>query len=152
VSLAAVAVPVRVSGPLADPSVGPDPVGVATTVPRTAFSLADTALGLVGAEPMFQDAPLASCTALPANIATSPTQTTPSAQKPAPDNTQQATTTTKPKKQAKKRQQSTTDQILNQAGDVANSISSSIRSGVDSVLGSSSSGGSRKTKKSKPDK
>jgi uncharacterized protein involved in outer membrane biogenesis len=153
VSLAAVAVPVRVSGPLADPSVGPDPVGVATKVPRTALSLADTALGLVGAESVFQDAPLASCTALPASIAASPDQTTPSTQKPAPDPTQQATTTTKPKKQAKKRQQSTTDQILNQAGDVANSISSSIRSGVDNVLGGSpSSSSSHKTKKSKPDK
>jgi hypothetical protein len=115
--------------------------------------LADTAFGLVGAETMFQDAPLASCTALPASVATSPDETAPSTQTPAPEPTQQATTTTtKPKKQAKKRQQSTTDQILNQAGDVANSISSSIRSGVDSVIGSSSSGGSHKTKKSKPDK
>jgi uncharacterized protein involved in outer membrane biogenesis len=154
VSLAAVAVPVRVNGPLADPSVGPDPVGVATKVPRTAISLADTALGLVGAETMFQDAPLASCTALPASIATSPGQTTPSTQMPASDSTQQATTATAPKKQAKKkkRQQSTTDQILDQAGDVANSIGSSIRSGVDSVLGSSSSSSSHKTKKTKPDK
>ncbi len=151
VSLAVVAVPVRVRGPLADPSVGPDPVGVATTVPRTAISLAGAALGLVGAETMLQDAPVASCAALPASSATSPDQTTQSTKKPVPDTTQQATTT--PKKPSKKKPRSTTDQILNQAGAVANSIGSSIRSGVDNVIGgSSSSSSSHKPTKTKPDK
>jgi AsmA family protein len=151
VSLAAVAVPVRVKGPLADPGVGPDPVGVVTQVPRTAISLADAALGLVDAEAMLQDAPIASCAALPASAATSPDKTAPSTKKPAPAPTQQATAT--PKKPSKKKPQSTTDQILNQAGAVANSIGSSIRSGVDNVIGgASSSSSSHKSTKTKPDK
>src|SRR5262249_45755696 len=69
VSLAAVAVPVRVKGPLANPNVGPDPVGVATKVPRTALSLADAALGLVGADELFGGAPAGSCKAVGAGTA-----------------------------------------------------------------------------------
>lgn len=153
VSLAAVAVPVRVKGPLGDPGVGPDPVGVVTQVPRTAISLADAALGFVGAETMLQDAPIASCAALPASAATIPDQAPPSTAKPAPAPTQQATTTATPKKPTRKKQQSTTDQILNQAGAVANSIGSSIRSGVDNVIGAPSSpSSSHKPTKTKPDK
>jgi hypothetical protein len=151
VSLAAVAVPVRVKGPLADPGVGPDPVGIVTQAPRTALSLADAALGLVGAESMLQDAPIASCAPLQASTATSSDQTTASTAKPAPAPTQQATTTAK--KPSKKKPQSTTDQILNQAGDVAASIGSSIRSEVNSVIGGSSSPSStHKPTKTKPDK
>jgi hypothetical protein len=46
-----------------------------------------------------------------------------------------------------------TDQILNQAGAVANSIGSSIRSGVDNVIGAPSSpSSSHKPTKTKPDK
>ena len=155
VSLAVVAVPVRVKGPLADPGVGPDPVGLVTQAPRTAISLADAALGFVGAETMLQDAPIASCAALPASTATGPDQTAPSIAKPAPAPTQQATTTTTTtaKKPTRKKQQSTTDQILNQADAVANSIGSSIRSGVDNVIGAPSSPSStHKPTKTKPDK
>jgi hypothetical protein len=57
------------------------------------------------------------------------------------------------KKPTRKKQQSTTDQILNQAGAVANSIGSSIRSGVDNVIGAPSSpSSSHKPTKTKPDK
>jgi len=95
--------------------------------------------------------PIASCAALPASAATGPDQTAPSTAKPAPAPTQQATTTAK--KPPRKKQQSTTDQILNQAGAVANSIGSSIRSGVDNVIGAPSSpSSSHKPTKTKPDK
>ena len=155
VSLAALAVPVHVTGSLADPDVTPDAVGATANVVGGAAAAAtagvDGVLSFLGGEAMLQDAPLASCSTLPASIAATPDQTSPAVQTPAPAATQQATTTAK--KPAKKKPQSTTDQILNQAGDVATSIGSSIRSGVDSVMGgSSSSSSSHKTKKNKPDK
>ena len=155
VSLAALAVPVHVTGSLADPDVTPDAVGATANVVGGAAAAAtagvDGVLSFLGGEAMLQDAPLASCAALPGSIAATPDQTSPAVQTPAPAATQQATTTAK--KPSKKKPQSTTDQILNQAGDVATSIGSSIRSGVDSVIGgSSSSSSSHKTKKNKPDK
>jgi hypothetical protein len=157
VSLAALAVPVHVTGSLSDPDVTPDAVAATANVAGGAAAAATAGvagvLGFIGGETMLHDAPMASCTALPARIAASPDQTNAASQKPPAGPTQQTTSTAAPKKQSKKRQQSTTDQILNQAGNVATSIGSSIRSGVDSMLGgSSSTSNSHKTTKTKPDK
>jgi AsmA family protein len=156
VSLAALAVPVHVTGALADPDVTPDAVAATANVAGGAAAAATAGVvgvvGLITGENLLQDAPTASCTALPESPAKSPDQTSTVSQKPEPAPAPQGTDA--PKKQAgkKKQPQSTTDQILNQAGDVANSISSSIRNGVDNVLGGSSSDGSHKTKKNKPNK
>jgi hypothetical protein len=157
VSLAALAVPVHVTGSLADPDVTPDAVAATANVAGGAAAAATAGVagvvGLIAGENLLQDAPTASCTALPASIAASPDPTTAASQKPAPDQTQQATTTVSPKKPPRKKQQSTTDQILNQAGSVANSISSSIRSSVNSVLGdTSSSSNEHQPTKTKPNK
>lgn len=157
VSLAALAVPVHVTGALADPDVSPDAVAATANVAGGAAAAATAGVvgvvGLITGQNLLKDGPTASCTAVPASVARTPDQTNTVRQQPAPDPTTQATTAPKKQPGKKKRPQSTTDQILNQAGDVADSIGSSIRSGVDSVLGgSSSSNGSSKTKKNKPDK
>ena len=154
VSLAALAVPVHVTGSLADPDVTPDAVAATANVAGGAAAAATAGvagvIGFISGENMLQDAPLASCAALPASVAASPDQAAP-AQTPAPDSTQQATTTSK--KPPRKKPQSTTDQMLDQAGDVATSIGSSIRSEVNSVIGgSSSSSNAHKPTKTKPDK
>ncbi|GAB4369474.1 MAG: AsmA family protein [Kiloniellaceae bacterium] len=47
-SLASLAVPFRVSGPLADPSVAPDPIGAAVGVVGTAGDVAESGASLVG--------------------------------------------------------------------------------------------------------
>jgi AsmA family protein len=155
VSLAALAVPVHVTGSLADPDVTPDAVAATANVAGGAAAAATAGVvgvvGLITGENLLQDAPTASCTALPASAAKTPDQTTTASQKPAPAPAPQATAA--PKKSGKKKQpQSTTDQILNEAGDVATSIGSSIRNSVDNVLGESSSSSSHKTKKNKPNK
>jgi hypothetical protein len=160
VSLAALAVPVHVTGSLADPDVTPDAVAATANVAGGAAAAATAGvtgvIGLIAGENMLQDAPTASCSALPASTAKAPDQSTTTAQKSAPAPVQQTTSaTTAPtakKQQTKKKQQSTTDQILNQAGDVANSISSSIRSGVNSVIDATSPSSAHKTTKNKPDK
>ena len=85
------------------------------------------------------------------SAAKAPDQSTTASQKPTPAPAPQATTA--PKKSAKKKQpKSTTDQILDDAGAVANSIGSSIRNSVDSVWDDPSSSSSHKTKKNKPNK
>jgi len=157
VSLAALAVPVHVTGALADPDVSPDAVAATANVAGGAAAAATAGVvgvvGLITGQNLLKDAPTASCTAVPASVPRTPDQTNTVRQKPAPDPTTQATTVPKKQPGKKKRPQSTTDQILDQAGDVADSIGSSIRSGVDNMLGgSSSSNGSHKTKKNKPDK
>ena len=157
VSLAALAVPVHVTGSLANPDVTPDAVAATANVAGGAAAAATAGvtgvIGLIAGENMLQDAPTASCTALPASIANTTDQPTTTAQKPAPAPVQQTTTTTTTKKQpAKKKQQSTTDQILNQASDVANSIGSSIRSGVNSVIDATTPSSTHTTTKNKPDK
>jgi len=154
VSLAALAVPVHVTGSLGNPDVTPDAVAATANVAGGAAAAATAGVvgvvGLITGESLLQDAPTASCTALPASAAKTPDQTTTASQKPAPAPAPQATTA--PKKSAKKKQpKSTTDQILDDAGDVANSIGSSIRNSVDSVWSDSSSS-SHKTKKNKPNK
>lgn len=118
VSLAALEVPVRVSGPLADPNVTPTP-----DVVDTAAGLADTVLGLVGADGVLDRDPTASCAVVP-DAAKSQTTTksksgTGSGQPPT--TTQQAQG--KPKKQ---KRTSTTGQILDDAGDVIDNIGDSI--------------------------
>ncbi|MGH6960932.1 MAG: AsmA family protein, partial [Dongiaceae bacterium] len=131
VSLAAVAVPVRVKGPLADPSVGPDPVGVATKVPRTAISLADAALGLVGADDLLGGAPTGSCTAIGASTAGA---TSKAAKKTKNSSATQQTTTQQQtqkkqkeqKKQKKQKKTSTTERLLNDAGEAVDNIGTSI--------------------------
>jgi uncharacterized protein involved in outer membrane biogenesis len=152
VSLAALAVPVHVTGSLAEPDVTPDAVAATANVAGGAAAAATAGvagvIGLISGENLLQNAPIASCTALPGSLAATPGQAT---TRPAPAPTQQATTTAK--KPSKKKPQSTTDQILNQAGSVANSIGSSIRSGVDNMLGgSSSSSSSHKPTKTQPNK
>jgi len=122
VSLAAVAVPVRVKGPLADPSVGPDPVGVATKVPRTAISLADAALGLVGADDLLGGAPTGSCTAVGASTAGA---TSKAAKKTKNPSATQQTTTQQPT-QEKQKKTSTTERLLNDAGEAVDHIGTSI--------------------------
>jgi len=125
VSLAAVAVPVRVKGPLAKPSVGPDPVGVATKVPRTAISLADAALGLVGADELLGGAPTGSCTAVGASTAgatskaAKKTKNSSATQQTAQQPTQQP-------KQEKQKKTSTTERLLNDAGEAVDHIGTSI--------------------------
>jgi hypothetical protein len=118
VSLAALEVPVRVSGPLADPNVTPTP-----DVVDTAAGLADTVLGLVGAEGVLDRDPTASCAVVP--DAAKPQ--TAKKSKPSATSGQQTTTTQqaqgKPKKQ---RRTSTTGQILDDAGDVIDNIGDSI--------------------------
>ncbi len=122
VSLAVVAVPVRVKGPLAKPSVGPDPVGVATKVPRTAISLADAALGLVGADELLGGAPTGSCTAVGASTAGATSKAT---KKTKNSSTTQQTTTQQPTQEKQKRT-STTERLLNDAGEAVDHIGTSI--------------------------
>jgi len=123
VSLAAVAVPVRVKGPLADPSVGPDPVGVATKVPRTAISLAEAALGLVGADDLLGGAPTGSCTAVGAGTAGA---TSKAAKKTKNSSATQQTTTQQPTQKKQQKKTSTTERLLNDAGEAVDHIGTSI--------------------------
>jgi hypothetical protein len=129
VSLAALAVPVDVTGPLADPAVTPDAIAATTNVAVGAASmatagLADAVLGLVGAEPLLADTPVASCAALPAAATPAKSKTTASSKTTAPQ-TQEATTAA-PRKKTKKKKKSTGEQLLDDAGAVLNNVGNSI--------------------------
>lgn len=141
VSLAALEVPVHVGGPLAHPSVMPDPVAATANVAGSAVGLAADGLagvlGLVGADVPVGGRPLAACSALPANIGSNAMPATQeaktpnaavapqTAKKPATESATQATTTTT-KKKATRKSKSTTDQLLDDAGAVVDNIGSSI--------------------------
>jgi hypothetical protein len=163
VSLAALAVPVHVTGALGNPSVTPDPVRATANVAGSAAGLATgglagAVLGLVGADVALDDAPIASCTALPASFAASTehdagTATQPAATpvKPATAATQPAAaTTTQTKKKTKRAaSKSTTDQILDGAGAVVDNVGSALG---DVFGGSSSSNTTKNPPGSKRDK
>jgi hypothetical protein len=169
VSLAALAVPVHVTGPLGNPDVTPDPVRATANVAGSAAGLATgglagAVLGLVGADVALDDAPIASCTALPGSIAASPQQGTGRAPQPATATTQPAATQTQPatvatqpaktattptKKTKKTTSKSTTDQILDGAGAVVDNVGSALG---DVFGGSSSSSTTKKPQGSKKDK
>ena len=162
VSLAALAVPVHVTGPLGNPAVTPDPVRATANVAGSAAGLATgglagAVLGAVGVDVALDNAPIASCAALPGSGAPIPQQGTDSLQQPAAakatqpaaTQTQPATTaapTTKTKKAARK---STTEEILDGASDVVDNVGSALG---DVFGGSSSSGKSKKPQGSKRDK
>ncbi len=157
VSLAALAVPVHVTGPLGNPDVTPDPVRATANVAGSAAGLATgglagAVLGLVGADVALDDAPLASCTALPGSIVTPERPATTTQAKPATAKTQPSTaTTTQTRKKTTKKAapKSTTDQILDGAGDVVDNVGSALG---DVFGGSSSSSASKKPSGSKRDK
>jgi hypothetical protein len=168
VSLAALAVPVHVTGPLGNPDVSPDAMRATANVAGSAAGfatggLAGAVLGFVGADVALDDAPIASCSALPASFAASPPQGTGTAKQPATatqpaaTQTQPATvatqpaktTTTSTKKTKKATSKSTTDQILDGASDVVDNVGSALG---DVFSGSSSSSTTKKptgNKKSK---
>lgn len=145
-SLGALPVPVDVTGRLAAPDVAPDPVGATANVASQAASAAtlgaaDALLDLVGATPLSDSAPLASCTALPKAVTSAKAKKTdakaPVATQTQPE-TQEATTATAPK-QPKKKKASGAEQLLDDIG-----------TGIgDFFDGGSSSGSSKQQKKSK---
>jgi hypothetical protein len=138
VSLAALSVPVHVRGPLGGPSVTPDPVRATANVAGSAAGLATgglagAVLGLVGVDAAMGGAPIGTCAAIPATANTAPAKAKKeSTSAPAP---QTATTTPAPVTQDattqgagtnKSKKKSTTDQILDEAGAVVDSIGTSI--------------------------
>jgi uncharacterized protein involved in outer membrane biogenesis len=169
VSLAALAVPVHVTGRLGNPAVTPDPVRATANVAGSAAGLATgglagAVLGAVGVDVALDSAPIASCAALPGSIAATPQQGTESVQQPAAAKatqpaaaqtqpataaTQPATTAAPTKKTKKAARKSTTDQILDGASDVVDNVGSALG---DVFGGSSSSGKSKKPQGSKRDK
>jgi len=101
VSLAALAVPVHVTGPLGDPNVTPDPVRATANIAGSAAGLATgglagAVLGLVGADVALDTAPIASCAALPGSFVAAPQQDGAGAQQPAAATAQPAATQTQP--------------------------------------------------------
>jgi uncharacterized protein involved in outer membrane biogenesis len=162
VSLAALAVPVHVTGPLGSPDVTPDPVRATANVAGSAAGLATgglagAVLGAVGVDMALDSAPIASCAALPGSTAAAPEPGAEESQQPAaaqatpPAATQtQSATTAAPAKTTKKAaRKSTTDQILDGANDVMNNVGSALG---DVFSGSSSSGKPKKPQGSKRDK
>jgi hypothetical protein len=161
-SLAALAVPVHVTGPLGSPDVTPDPVRATANVAGSAAGLATgglagAVLGAVGVDVALDRAPIASCATLPGSIAATPQQGTESVQQPAAvettppaaTQTQPATTAAPAKKTKKAARKSTTDQILDGASDVVDNVGSALG---DVFGGSSSSGKPKKPQGSKRDK
>jgi uncharacterized protein involved in outer membrane biogenesis len=162
VSLAALAVPVHVTGPLGSPDVTPDPVRATANVAGSAAGLAagglaGAVLGAVGVDVALDSAPLASCAVLPGSIAATPEQSAEESQQPAAaktaqpaaTQTQSATTAAPAKKTKKAARKSTTDQILDGASDVVDNVGSALG---DVFGGSSSSGRPKKPQGSKRDK
>jgi hypothetical protein len=165
VSLAALAVPVHVTGPLGNPDVSPDAMRATANVAGSAAGLATgglagAVLGLVGADVALDDAPIASCSALPASFAAGPPQApetaappAAAASQPASTQTQTTKTATTPAKKTKKSttkatSKSTTDQILDGASDVVDGVGSALGD----VFSGSSSSTTKKPKGNKKDK
>jgi uncharacterized protein involved in outer membrane biogenesis len=161
VSLAALAVPVHVTGPLGNPDVTPDPVRATANVAGSAAGLATgglagAVLGAVGVDVALDSAPIASCAALPGSIAATPEQEAEEAQRPPAAQatppaaqTQSATTAAPAKKTKKAARKSTTDQILDGASDVVDGASDAVNN-VGSALGDVFSGSSSSGKPKKP--
>jgi uncharacterized protein involved in outer membrane biogenesis len=149
VSLAALAVPVHVTGRLADPNIIPDPVRGTANMAGSAADmatggLAGAVLGLVGADSVLDRGPIASCAPLPAASAPPSTPTTKAATKaasPPPAPAQPAATQSATVKKTDTR--STTDRILDEASTAVDNIGTQLGDVFDGM--SSSAGTSRKS-------
>ncbi|MGE0117685.1 MAG: AsmA family protein [Dongiaceae bacterium] len=149
VSLAALAVPVHVTGRLADPSIIPDPVRGTANMAGSAADmatggLAGAVLGLVGADSVLDRGPIASCAPLPAASAPPSTPTTKAATtaaSPPPAPAQPAATQSATAKKNDTR--STTDRILDEASAAVDNIGTQLGDVFDGM--SSSTGASRKS-------